>query len=135
MSWNVKLSEVTTQLETIPEGKYAFQLTGANWDERDPSRLNVRAVIVSEGPQAGRRVMFNFPDATQEKFKWVLTCLKRLESALGVEKDDDEDPAAYLNRAAGNRFMTNMQHRKYTPEGGTEIVRSEVNLFNFAPSA
>jgi hypothetical protein len=76
--------------------------------------------------------MFSLPDA--ERYKWVAVSMKRLEQALGVEKSDDEDPAAYLNRAVGNKFITNMQHRKYTPEGGSEIVRSEVNIFNFDPA-
>jgi hypothetical protein len=133
MSWNVKLSEVSTQLEVIPEGKYTFQLTGAAWDEGNSDRLNVKASIVSEGPSQGRRVMFSFPSA--EKYGWVAKSLKRMEQALGVEKMDDEDPAAYLNRAAHSRFVSNMQHRKYTPEGGTEITRSEVNIFNFEAAA
>lgn len=132
MGWNVKLSEVSTQLDLIPEKKYAFQLTGANWDERDPNRLICRANIVSEGPQQGRRVVFSLPDA--DRYAFVKTSLKRLEQALGVEKMDDEDPVAYLNRAAGNKFMTNIQHRSYTPEGGSEITRHEVNIFNFDPA-
>lgn len=136
MGWDaVKLSEVNPNAELIPAGEYTFQLSGAKLNDRDPNRIDVTAFITTEGPQSGRKVFFSYPDPEAPKMGWVLKAMKRLEIALGVDQTDGEEVLAYLNRASGNRFATNIFHRSYTPEGGTEVVRAEVNVFNVHAAA
>lgn len=133
MSWNVNLAEVNPQLETIPAQEFTFSLVGAKYSDRDPEKIEVTATIASEGPFQGRKVFFSYPDP--QKYQWSPKVLKRLEQALGVDATDGEDPVVFLNRVSGHRFMSNMQHRSYTPEGGSEVTKAELNIFNTKPAA
>ena len=134
MAWTeVDLATVNPNLEPIGEGEYTLQLLGANYDERDSQRINVRASIVSDGEYTGRKVFFSYPDPMKQE--WSPRVLKRLEQAIGVDATPGEDPVGFLNRAQGARFATQIKHRRYTPEGGSEVVRTEVNIFGVRPSA
>jgi len=134
MGWKeVSLHDVNPNLAPIAENDYTFQLLGANYDERDPARINVRAAIVSDGEFTGRRVFFSYPDP--DKQDWSPRVLKRLEQAIGVDSMPGEDPVGYLNRATGNRFASNIKHREYTPEGGSKVVRAELNIFGVRAAA
>lgn len=136
MSWeNVELKDINPLPELIPEGKYTFQLLGAELDQRDPSRLVVRAAIVTDGDFQGRRLIVDYPDP--ERYDWSLKALKRLEIAIGVDQAPGETVVGFLNRAVNSRFQGTVYHdRSYTPEGETEPrVRARLRHFSVQPSA
>lgn len=132
-TWSINWSEVNTQLETIPAQAFTFSLLGANLSERDPHKVEVSAAIASEGPFQGRKLYFSYPDPT--KYPWSRTMAKRLMESIGVEAQDGESLVDYLNRNKGQRFASMVQHRSYTPEGGSEIVKAELSIFNVRPAA
>lgn len=135
MSWNVKWSDVSTQDAIIPEGSYDFELSpGAKFT--DQGALKASAALVTEGEFTGKRIFFSYPNPTGfsnagKSFKWSETAFKRLQVALGIDITEGEDEAAYLNRAAGNRFRGQVKHR--TSEGYP--TQAELNLFNVQPAA
>src|ERR1700690_2778624 len=107
MSWaNIDLKNVSTEFELVPEGKYTLELSsGAKYN--DNGTILASATIVSEGEFAGKRVLFSYPDpeSTSSKGKvqsWSAVAFKRLTQAIGVDVNEGEDHAAYLNRVAGN---------------------------------
>jgi hypothetical protein len=138
MGWvNLKADEVSPFQEPIAIGDYDFQLLGATLDNAS-NRLNIKAVIASDGEYTGRRVRFSFPDPDQ--YDWAPRVFARLREALGVTALPGEEPLTYLNRAAenGGRFGAQITHREYVPEGGdpnTPQVSSDVDIFNFRVAA
>lgn len=132
MSWNVNWSDVNTQLETVPAQEFVFSILGASYDERDPSKVVLSVAIDSDGPFKGRKMYPSYPDPS--RFQWSPKMLKRLSEAVGVEMVGDEDPVSYLNRVKGSKFASNVLHRKYTPEGGNEVTKAELNIFNTRPA-
>lgn len=131
------LKEVNPNLEAIPVKTYTWELlTGAKYDEK--GRLIVSAAVVNDGEFTGRRLTFSFPDPTSfdrngKKNEWSGKMLKRLENAIGIECEDGEDPSAYLNRVAGNRFSAPVKQGKTSEEYPTP--RNELDIFNFKPAA
>lgn len=133
MSWEtIDLTSVSTALEIIPEKTFTFELLpGAKYDERDPNRISCQAAIVQDGEFTGRRIFFSYPDPSVKE--WSPKALKRLEQAIGIDIERGEDPVTYLNRVAGNHFMTNVTHSKPTDEYPNP--RANLNLFNVKPAA
>lgn len=97
-------------MEIVPEKTFTFELLpGAKTSDRDPDAIEIAVAIVNDGEFTGRKM---FAKYTTEHVK----ALKRLEQALGVDALPGEDAVTYLNRAAGNRFSTNVRHSKATEE-------------------
>lgn len=141
MAWaTFNISEISLAPDIIAPGEYTFQLLGAKYSERDPSRLEVTAAIVSEGDFAGRKMFFSYPDPsginprTGKKQDWSAKAFKQLEQALGVDMADGEDAAAYLNRASGSRFEAPVTVREYETEAGQQ-KKSDVSIFKVRPAA
>lgn len=141
MSWaNIDLTTISPTLEIIPEKMFTWELLpGATYDERDHGRINVSAAIVNDGEFSGRKIFFSYPDPegvsprSGKKQDWSAIALKRLEQAIGVDYEAGEDPVHFLNRAAGSRFMSGVQHSKPTDEYPNP--RANLNLLNVRPSA
>ena len=139
MSWeNIKLSDVSTQLELIPAGVYTFELSpGAKFDEK--GNLRVSATIVNDGEFTGKRVFFSYPDPESISAKtgkvnnWSATALKRFTEALGADYQDGELPDALLNRVAGAHFQTAITHTAPTDQYPNPSIN--VNIFNMKPAA
>lgn len=131
------LKDVNPNLDAIPIKAYTWELLpGAKYDDKE--RLIVSAAIVNDGEFTGRRLQFSYPnpnsfDRNGKKNDWSGKILKRLENALGVEIEDGEDPAAYLNRVAGNRFSAMAKQSKVSEEYPNP--RTELDIFNVKPSA
>lgn len=102
----------------VPVGKYVFTVQpGAayrfNEKKGNIQELNVR-FDVTGGDQNGRVVWFAYPDpaSTNKEGKlatWSAQALKKLEIALGVDIQQGEDTAAYLNRVAGSRITAEIK--------------------------
>lgn len=134
MGWNnIDLTTVNPNLEIIPKDKtFTWELApGTKYDERDSGRIVASATIVNDGEFTGRRLSFSYPDPSKKD--WSPRMLKRLEQALGVDASIGEDPVAYLNRAAGNRFMTDVRHTEPNDEYPNPMAN--LNIFNVRPSA
>jgi hypothetical protein len=137
MSWhNIKLSEISTQPEVIPAGKYVFELVpGAKLNEK--GSLLASASITSDGDFKGRRVFFSYPDPESVSMSgkinsWSAVAFKRLVEAIGVDLTDGETPVDYLNRAAGNHFSAPVT----VSPGSDEYPAPRVNmqLFQVSPA-
>lgn len=134
MSWaNINLSEINPAFEIVPEGQYTFTLGGAKYSERDPGRIEANATIATEGDFTGRKMFFSYPDPEKPKCEWSPKALKRLEQAIGVDSVAGEDPVAYLNRVAGNKFSARVKHSKATEEYPNP--RAELGIHSVSPAA
>lgn len=137
MSWqNIDLKDVSTQDALMPAGTYTFELSaGAKYDEK--GALRASATVTGSGEFVGKRVFLSFPDPETISSKgkpntWSATALKRLEQAIGIDENEGEDHADYLNRVAGNRFQTSVVATPATDQYPPGI---QVSLFNFKPAA
>ena len=116
MSWtDVDLTGVSTEMETIPEGSYAFALLpGAKYNQWQPGKVEVGAKI-TEGDYAGRVCYFSYGDP--DKVPSMVQAFKRLEVALVTDgapaAEAGEDPVTYLNNpeVVGKRFLGPVRHR------------------------
>jgi|SRR5581483_26784 len=127
MGWTeVSLKDISPNVEILPEKEFTLKLTGAKYGNN--GRINLTAQVVDDGEFTGRKAYFDYPDPDSQP--WALHALKRLEIALGVDQEEGEDIVQYLNRAAnlGAKFSSNFKHRKYTPPGGEEKTKSELNI-------
>lgn len=137
MSWtSIDLKQINpAQLDLVAAGTYNFELNaGAKYNER--GAILASANIVSDGEFKGKRVLFSYPDpeSVSQDGKvqtWAGVALKRLEVALGIDFEQGEDPVAYLNRAAGNRFAAGIAVK----EDNTGTKRSNIQLLNVKPAA
>ena len=139
MSWaNIKLSEISTTVELLPEKTFTLELTpGAKLN--DFGGIQAAGRVVDSDEFNGRLVFFSYPDpeslSKEGKLQsWSSVAFKRLVQALGVDMEgDDEDKVAYLNRAAGNRFVGTIKHGKVTDE--YPVPRANLQLLNVRPAA
>jgi len=138
VSWKtINLKDVPTQPPVVPVGKYTFELTpGAKYNEA--GALLAAGRIASDGEFTGRLVFFSYPDPESidrggKPNTWSATALKRLEVALGVDQQEGEDMAEFLNRAAGNKFGAKVTHSPVTDEYPTPRV--SIGLFSVEPAA
>lgn len=137
-SWvNVDLSNVNPGFETIPPGEYTFAVVGAKWGASDPNRIEASATIVTEGDFTGRRIFFSYPDPEKysskgKKMDWSIQVFKRLETALGVEKEAGQSPVEYLNAVAGHRFNGTVKLGQVTEAYPTP--KAELDIFNPRPA-
>jgi hypothetical protein len=137
MSWaNIDLKTINpAQLDLVAAGSYVFALNaGAKYNER--GAILASATIESDGEFKGKRMLFSYPDpesvSSEGKVQqWAGVALKRLEVALGVDTEEGEDPVAYLNRAAGNKFAANVTVK----DDNTGTKRSNIQLLNVKPAA
>jgi predicted nucleotidyltransferase len=128
MSWHdVDLTKINPNLELIPAKKYTFELLpGAKYDDRNPDQLVINVAIVNDGEFSGRRLFVNYKPGEEK-------ALKRLEQAMGVDATESEDPVAYLNRAAGGRFMSGVVHS--APSDEYPNPKAFFQKWNVAPAA
>jgi len=123
ISLGVKWSEITVQPTTLPEGVYTFTLLGGKTDENN-GRTTVSAAV-AEGEFTGKPTRFSYPNfQTQE---WALTSFKRLTIALGMDIQDGEDAASYLNRAAGQQFIAKVAHRASPDDPDVKFADVKLN--------
>jgi len=138
MGWtDVDLTGVSTDMETIPEGQYVFELlAGAKYSQIDAQKIEAGAKIV-EGEYAGRVQYFSY--GNPEKAPSMIGAFKRLESALakntGLSADAGEDPVSYLNndQVVGGRFIAAIKHRTYENKDGESIKKSDLSVFKVRP--
>lgn len=132
MSWNdVDLSTVTTTIEPLALGDYVFELLPGTALSGDGKRIECSA-SVTEGPFAGRRVYFSFPDPTQ--FDWAPRVLKRfITYALGEDTPEGTHPVQVLASASGKRFSGEIKEGKTSEAYPTP--KRELNIFKLKPAA
>jgi hypothetical protein len=122
----IDLTKVNPTLEPIAAGQYEFSLAGAKYDEKDPNRIRVQAVIASDGEFTGKHVFFSYPDP--EILPDSPKLLARLMVALGVDAVPGEDPVSYLNRANGARFRASIKHR--VDKQDENVKYADLNIFS-----
>lgn len=137
---NVKLKEVNPNMEIVPVGTYTFGIGKAEWNADTPGRFSVRCSIVSEGDFRNRSLFLNFnPPGAEGAKSQSAKVLKRLETALGIDMDEGEDPVAYCNRAAAayGRFITDVKHwtPKPTADDPEPNPKDQINGFKIRPAA
>jgi len=132
MSWTeVDLTNVSTEMETIPEGNYVFELlAGAKYSQWNPNKIEAAAKI-TEGDLKGRVVYFTYGDP--EKSPAMLGAFKRLEIALsrdtGVAIETGQSPVEYLNSVTGGKFIAPVRHRQYTDNEGEVKSKTDIAVF------
>lgn len=100
----VNLLDVNPNLEILPAKSFTFEiLPGAKYDDRDPDVIALQVAVAADSEFSGRRIFLNYKPGEEK-------ALKRLEQAVGIDSEENEDPVAYLNRAAGGRFNTSIKH-------------------------
>jgi hypothetical protein len=133
---NFNLKDINPNLEAIPVKEYTWELLpGTKYDEKN--RVIAQAAIVNDGEFTGRRITFSYPDpetfdSKGKKNDWAGKMLKRLENAIGIESEDQEDVVFYLNRVAGNRFSAKVKLGKTSEDYPTP--RTELDIFNVRPA-
>lgn len=133
MSWtDVDLTNIPTDIDLLPEEKeFVFELLpGARYGRFQQGRVEA-AARVAEGEFTGRVLYFSYPDPTEQP--WSIGVFARMIKALGPA-DEGEDPVAYLNRVAGQRFVSKVRHRRVDAEGG-EQIKQEIKIGNVKPVA
>lgn len=136
MSWNnINLKEVSTQeFDLVPSGLYTFEvLPGAKFNEQ--GALIGSLAIVSDGEFKGRRMFYSYPDPESmsnagKVQSWSAVALKRFEQAIGIDANDGEDKAEYMNRVASSR----VQFPVVTKEDSTGTKRANLQLLNVKPA-
>lgn len=126
----ILLADVNPNQEPVPEGDYAFTLRGASPNNFNPAKLDVSAVISSEGDFMGRLIRFSYPDPNE--FDWSARTVKRLEIALGIDSLPGESTLEFLNRAGqeGARFSAPIKTVTYKHrETGEDITKNDVDIF------
>jgi hypothetical protein len=114
--------------QTLKPGDYTFTLLGAATNDKN-GRLMVQTSIAS-GEFEGKPFTFTYPDFYSENGKWAIPEFKRLCIALGNEEGpfEGETEAAFLNRAAGNKFSGRIKLRSYIPADGDGQAREVADL-------
>lgn len=131
----------------VPVGKYVFTIQpGAayrfNEKKGGQQELNVRFDI-SGGEQNGRVCFFAYPDPSSlnkegKPNSWSAQALKKLELSIGVDIQQGEDTAAYLNRVAGSRVTAEIKPgRSYKDKttGEDKVGDPQFSPFTIAPAA
>lgn len=131
LGWqNIDLSNISTNLETIPEKTYTWELApGAREDES--GRIVASATIVNDGEFTGRRLTFSYPNP--EHYDWSPRVLKRLIEVMGLDSTPGQNPVEVLNAASGSRFSAAVKHSAPTPE--YPRARANLDIFNVKPAA
>ncbi len=136
MGWeNIGLKDVNPNFELIGAGDYEFQiLPGAKIN--DYNSLDFPVTVASEGDFKGRRLFVQLPDPAEQP--WVTKQLKRIEQAVGLEKDDDvESVVQWMNRLGENfaKFGCPLVHRTYKTKQGDDRAVEQLKLDKARPAA
>jgi hypothetical protein len=127
----VDLSTVPTDLDTLPIGKYEFELLpGARYSKWDPQRVEFAGKIVG-GEFPGKVLYSSYPDPAKVG-DWVKGVFVRMSRAAGIEIESNEDPVEYLNRITGTHFMAKVEHRERDKDGENVTV-ADLKIGSVAP--